>query len=147
MNLLFTRNKKLGSRLIRLITGDDVSHVAIEYWGMVYHMTAKGYMIQTLRKFVIHNEIVHVKYLNISPITLNERLDAAAEKHHGYDYFALIWLGVLLTAHRLTGYVITRNHWQKPWLDLCTEFVTSMIGQSADSIITPGALWRTIKDK
>lgn len=151
MYLLFTSSNKIGSRLIRLATGEAVSHAAVLMPdGSVAHMAFTGLKQQSISAFLKENNIVARVAVNTDPSVAVARLVAFRQQHSRlYDYSALLYLGIMLLYHRLTGiphHLIYRNRWQKKSMDMCTEFACWMLGREVNSVITPGQLLKELRE-
>lgn len=142
MKLLFTYNNTLGSRIIRAVSGQPVSHVAVEIIpGTISHMTFSGFKQEPYTTFIQHQRIAKSIFVATpNPFADIERLEVYRNKKHPYDYFAFMWLAALLCRRRLFGTPIIRNHWQKTWMEICTEFAQHMLGQHPDGALTAGDL-------
>jgi hypothetical protein len=145
--LLFTRNGKIGSRVIRWVADEDVSHVAIRIADTVFEARFSGVALSTFSEFITHHDIVHTVYIDCDLDTARNRLlRHMATKRGYYDYPAFIMLGLLLIWKRLTksSAPIARNPWQKPWMDMCTELATYMLGMPTNGTLTPGQLYQVV---
>lgn len=140
MNILFTRRNKIGSRIIRWVTGEEVSHVAIDFGDFVAGMGFTGLTIEPTKYFYSIHEVVATREFDGNLQDVIATLDNHYPK--GYDYPALIWLGLALLCQRFFGFpkTITRNPWQKKHLDFCTEFASRILGRNDGPIMTPGRL-------
>lgn len=151
MRIVFTRSNKIGSRIIRAVTGESVSHVAVLMPdNSVAHMAFTGLTQQSATSFIREHEIVAHVEVATDPTIAVARLVAFRQQHSRlYDYTALLYLGVMLLYHRLTGvphHPIYRNRWQKKSMDLCTEFACWMLGREVNSVITPGQLLKELRE-
>lgn len=132
------------ARLIRWATGESVSHVAIRDGEHVYHSNIKGVHMEPLRVFLKSNRIVHSVYIP------NDRLSVLQmyEKHSGakYDSKGLLFAGIVLFCRKALGLRSWPkvNLWQASGMFMCTEFVTLALDSEADSLITPGQLYRKL---
>ena len=135
MNILFTRGNSILSRAIRSATGEDCSHVLIEFEpGLVIHSNLLGIHINTLEH--LRNgglEVVHT--VEVPPV---EGMTEVLTKYEGksYDLLALLWLGIqALIPFR------KNNQWANKSKFTCTEFVTEVLFGEQDSVITPFQLY------
>ena len=151
MYVVFTASNKIGSRIIRFVTGESVSHVAVLMPDdSVAHMAFTGLTQQSIVEFLAHNQAIARVAVDIDPSIAVARLLAFRQQHsHLYDYSALLYLGIMLLYHRLTGvphHPIYRNRWQKKSMDTCTEFACWMLGREVNSVITPGQLLKELRE-
>lgn len=136
--ILFTRSGRVGSRIIRSITREDVSHVALRIGAFVIHSRAcsGGIVIQLYSQFLRENEVVYRLPWMLSSRNLDRTRYAGA----AYDFGALLYLGL----RRLIPALPKANLWQSTGMYMCTEFVTDVIGESEDSLITPYQLYKKL---
>lgn len=151
MYVVFTASNKIGSKIIRFVTGESVSHVAVLMPdSSVAHMAFTGLKQQSITAFLKDNKIVARVAVETDPSIAVARLLAFREQHSRlYDYSALLYLGIMLLYHRLTGvphHPIYRNRWQKKRLDMCTEFACWMLDREVNSVITPGKLLKELRE-
>lgn len=142
LQLYFTKSNKIGSKIIRWVTGEPCSHVAIQINDyFVAHMTLGGFRIEHIEQFSEHLTIVSRIALDYPHEILMQQL--GAYRSPGYDFKAILWLGCALLMRRLTGYRfnIKRNPWQDPHRFDCTEFATWLLDKRSDSVITPWGLY------
>lgn len=136
MKLLFTVNKYPLSWLIQKVTGEPVSHVAIVYNNTVYHSSAlKGVNSQSLDSFLKTNTIVFEYELLEDPDRLISGFNR--QKRAGYDWGAILYLA----ARYMFPFLPKKNLWQSSGMYLCTEWVTAIIDETEDSMITPYKLY------
>lgn len=134
MQILFTTSNTPGSKLIRQLTAEPVSHCALQYNNLVIHSTEGGVQIVKIEDFKKKNNIVYTGHIEG---TAEQLLDVIYHyQGKGYDYGALLFLGVKIALNKC-GINIKHNLWQSSGLFLCTEFVSSAIIGQADSTITP----------
>lgn len=133
--ILFTRNDKCGSRLIRKVTGEDVSHVALRIGAFVIHskLVNGGVTIDLYSQFNRDNEIPY----RLPWVLSSRNLDRKNYAGRYYDVGAILYLGL----RRLLPWLPKVNLWQSTGMYMCTEFVTDVIDGSEDSMITPYQLY------
>lgn len=141
MQILYTTSKYPTSWLIRKVTKEDCSHVAMYFEDTqeVVHCNFLGVRKEGLEDFIKQNTILHT-----TPIEGQLKANDLYEqyKHVKYDFAAFFYIGVrylLPSAPKV-------NLWQSTGLFLCTEFVTKIHFGSPDSLITPHQLFNKIKD-
>lgn len=136
MQILFTTSNYPTSYLIRKITGDDCSHVALffEEDQCVVHCNFLGMQRESKESFIKHNQIIHTIHT-----TYNKTSIEVYEQYKGvkYDYAALLYLGLRYLCRLLPK----ANLWQSSNLFLCTEFVTEVLEKTPDSLVTPHQLY------
>jgi len=140
MEILFTASSSPLSSLIRSITHEDVSHCAIRVGEFVVHSNLKGVIIEPYSLFNKKNKIKHRIYLATRPAEVHRML--AKHFHSPYDYGALLFLALRFLIPRLPK----RNLWQDSGMFLCTEFVSRVVLQEDNNMLTPFELYTKLKD-
>lgn len=155
MRVLFTRSNLLGSKIIRSLTGEDISHVALEMDGIVIHARFDGVEIEGLPHFLEHNEIVRA----YSVVGDNRKRfwEAMLLEGSKYDYKAFFSIGLRLILRKSLGIVIpSLSDWAIRRQYICTEFVDTILhicNTGGDTItesnrhITPGELEAELRDR
>ena len=138
MNILFTTNNDLVSKLIRATTGEDISHVAIEAHGFICHASSGGVQIEPKSVFCRRHEIIDT----ISVGKRNKQLMTALSYSYQrpYDYFGVVYLGLKLLARKVNISLPKKNLWHDTGMYFCTEFITHVVDGKRDSMLTPGQL-------
>lgn len=139
MQVLFTKNNSIVSRLIRRLTGEPVSHCAIEYLGNVYHSNFYGVHMESLQNFLQgSNQIVLSIEAQINPYTLAD----AMYQYRGskYDFGGLLYVGLRILIPALPKY----NLWQSTGMFMCTEWVEQVTGLPPDAMLTPYGLYKLL---
>jgi len=143
MQLLFTNNDMLLSRLIRRVTGEPVSHVALAVGDFVIHSRGdRGVTLETRLAFDRINRTLFTIELPDDPTVVPRihRMERA-----GYDYPALVYLGIrAVLPSWLRRKLPKANLWQLSGSYICTEFITAALGQPVDSMITPYQLYKKL---
>jgi len=143
MQVLFTsRPDMLMSRLILKLTDEPVSHVCILHEGYVYQSNFSGINKTDLRSFQKdYTTIISARPLDSK---FNDELVSSLIKRFPefkgsfYDLPGLAYLGSRFFLREYFGIRIPKkNLWQITGMYLCTEFVTDIIDQKQDSMITP----------
>lgn len=144
MRILFTTSEKRLAKLIRWATGEDCSHCALEWDGVIVHSNWKGVNVQHKTEFLKENRIVH-------EVEIKEDLDKftnAIVNNDGslYDVGALLFLGIVLLSRKVINSSWPKmNLWQSTGMYLCTELVSQYLYGEADSMITPYKLYLKVK--
>lgn len=133
MRILFTRNSTLLSRLICRVTREPVSHCALHYGDFVIHSNLWGVHCQPVGTFT--SDVIYSLDVPDRP----DAVIAGLAKYQGsaYDFGALLYLGL----RALFPSLPKQNLWQSSGLFLCTEWVTTILNDKADSMITPYRLF------
>lgn len=144
MEVLFTYSNLIGSKWIREITGEPVSHCAIRCGPLVLQSSYNGVQLTSYKDFNNHNEIVYT----VPVISTNHQFIQIYRKYRGrsYDYGALFFLAIRYFCAKIGIKLPYKNLWQDSGCYLCTEFVTSAVLGKADSLITPYQLYLKLKD-
>jgi hypothetical protein len=154
IQIMFVRSPKIGSWLIRKVTGEDCSHVAIycpEYG--VFESTFSGVRQVSLDQFLNEHDVCHtINYQVPSPVRHNThmmmwRLSKLVGQKAGYDYGALVFLALRLAARKLWLPFPKKNLWQQTGMFLCVELVTKAVYGTEDSMLTPHQLYNKLQRK
>lgn len=153
---LFSKNKKIGSKLISWSTGflspglaDVPSHVAVLVVDgdleLVYESTfSSGVRIVPFQKWRELNTILYK--IEIRKIPNTTELSHILNDVWGKSYD---WPGILYFAYRLTGYILfsikmpKKNRWASSKKFFCTEFAARLEGLDY-SITCPGKMFLEI---
>lgn len=141
MQILFTRNNMVLSRMIRAITGEDCSHCAIEDGTIVIHSNLWGPHVEDRSSFLDHSEIVHAVPVSSDPDKVLRLLGQS--RWFGYDWGALFYLGLRC----LFPWLPKANLWQMSGMYLCTEWVTEYLDDNENSSTTPHQLYERLVSK
>ena len=157
MTLLWSKNSKIGSHLIRLGTEGDCSHFAVCFDDVVVLQSNmhQGVNLTSLNEFKKHNTIVHEIRLNL-PLELEEAIWKPLVRrlagNYSYDFKAVIYWTYEIIKRRLLGTTLpTSNRWSESNKYLCVEIASELPGflfgnekiEGLD-IISPEALFRII---
>lgn len=142
MNILFTRGNNPISTMIMGLTKESVSHVAIELDGYVIHCSLLGTKVVKSWDFRTNCTVVYC--IPMERYKLSKVL-AMLHKKPMYDYLGLLYLGIRYGLKRAFGWSIPKaNLWQVSGMSMCTEFVTQIIDEKQDSLITPYGLYKKL---
>lgn len=147
MRVLFTTSDSAFSRLIRHITGEPVSHVAIQLApGICIHSALWGVRIVPASAFRKKNRIVYeIEW----PAALQKcgAPQRAVQRATGqYDFGAFAFLGLALALRRYLRLPLPKsNLWQSTGMHLCTEWAALALGQKPDALLTPYKLYLALK--
>lgn len=144
VKVLFTTRDQWFSNTIRQLTGESVSHCALEFpeHGFVVHSNIKGVHLQWASTFRQQNRIVYEVEVQL-PNEL-KRLDKVMQdcEFGFYDVSAILYLGARFMARRYLNLPLNKdNLWQVTGMFLCTEFVTEYLYGEEDPNITPYQLY------
>lgn len=146
MEIIFTKQDVVISRLIRKVTGEPVSHVAFIYMGNVYHSNHKGASICTLKKFRKTSEIVYRLKLP-KKYDLCFHYQFARLEDSAYDLPAALYAGWRILLNKYLGIAFPAvNKFNFKNAYMCTELAQKVMKIDVDSFITPYALYLKIKD-
>jgi hypothetical protein len=135
VHILFTRSSSPLSWLIRRITGEPVSHVALYCNGWIIHSTGRGVTVELPQTFERHSEVVYSVEVSLD---WNRVLSALSRYGHArYDFGGLLYLGM----RYLIPFLPRKNLWQTSGMFLCTEWVTEVLDGKPDSMISPYGLY------
>lgn len=127
--IFFTAKIHPFSYLVRWITGQRYSHVAVELEsGTVYEAVGSGCRKVSREQFFAKNQIVQVDYVHAEGYA-KERAEAMLGR--AYDVPAIIWFLVVCLWERWTGRKLPRLTLNPRWL-ICSEYVWYILtGQTA----------------
>jgi hypothetical protein len=103
MKLLFTKSKKLGSRLICWGAGEPVSHVAVVLGSFVIHATGRGVDIDYLPRFLGHYQVILSLVSPVQVDTYQELERAASWEGRCYDWWAVTYMAWRALLSKLFG--------------------------------------------
>ena len=141
--VIFTYSNLWGSRLIRAVTGEPVSHCAIilEGSGSVLHSTVNGSTVVKLAEFKQINKILYmIPFDGNIPITV----DFAHNRR--YDWGAFVYLGLKLVLRKVGIRLPKKNLWQTTGMYLCTELVSKAIFNK-ETELTPMGLYNMLRSR
>jgi hypothetical protein len=146
MEIIFTRQNGVISKLIRKITGEEVSHVAFIYMQNVYHSTHAGAAICTLKKFREKSEIVHrVKLPKKYDLCFHYRF--AQIEGATYDLPAAIYAGWRILLNKTLGLPIPElNKFNFKDAYICTELAQKILKIEEGKILTPFQLYQKCRE-
>ena len=129
MKFLWTKNNKPGSKLIQWGLGEDCSHFAIEYDGLVYESRLEtGFSDSPLKDFLRRNTVVHTLAHNASgtaalAVTLIKHVKDQCTGRD-YDTNGIAWWTVWALKTKLFGgEPMTHNQWQNKHKFYCVEIL------------------------
>jgi hypothetical protein len=138
--VVFTYSNLVGSKLIRAVTGEPVSHCAIILTnGNVVHSTINGSVITNLSDFSKSNTIV----LDV-PIPANLPITVDFARNRRYDWGAFLYLGLRLALRKVGIRLPKKNLWQTSGMYLCTELVSQAV-LNAETELTPMGLYYKLR--
>lgn len=118
--VFFTAKVHPFSYLVRLVTGQRYSHVAVELSdGRVYEAVGSGCRVVSRQEFFKRNQVVEVHYVVAEPYA-EER--ARSLLGRAYDVPAILWFLLVCLFERLTGKKLPRLTLNPRWL-ICSEYV------------------------
>ncbi len=140
VEILFTKSEKLGSKLIRKITKEDVSHCAIKVGLFVVHSSFTGVQSTTHSEFLNSHEVVHSV---AKEVTLGQVKTVLLHVYgKPYDYVGFLRLGLrALLPKSMTSKIPLEG---VSGTFLCTEFVSDVL-LNQELLITPYQLYLKLK--
>jgi len=132
MRILFSKNNRIGSKLIRWGSESDSSHFAVEFDGCVILQSniANGVNLTSTNEFLKHNEIVHEVVFNIPTAMEEEIWQPLIKRLPGvvqYDYSGLLYWAWVVAKHRLFNTPIPDvNKWGDPKKYMCVEVASEL---------------------
>ena len=131
MILLFTRKNTIFSKLIRLFTGEEISHFVLYFpeTEIVFHSFRRGVEIDWYQRFIKGYEVVYsLKVLNIGKAQESIFYRNIIQKYLGkpYDILALLFMAVVIVARRVFNFRYKKNLWARESAFMCTELVNAI---------------------
>jgi hypothetical protein len=144
MKVLLTSGHNPLAALIRRLTREDASHVALRWNSWVLHSNLKGVQWSTFEDFTEKAEIIDSTDI-VEDLPRLLTFSAQHAEHGKYDYGGFIYIGLRL-ALRLVGiHLPKKNLWSMTGMFMCTEFVSKYEFDEEDDLITPRQLFDKIK--
>lgn len=143
MNILLTKNNSLPSRIIRWLTKEDASHIAIESHGLVVHANFLGVVVSSKESFEDISTIVESSHIDTSP----DKLLRFIGEYVGtgkYDFGGLLYCGLRIFLRLFGIRIPKKNLWQMTGMFMCTELVSLYVYDHEDSELTPRQLYDKI---
>lgn len=154
MKILFSASDLIGSKIIRNITEEDVSHCAIylDNFNLVIQSVFSGFDIKSVEEFRVVNRIVHSVEVVKSKGEEADFLVDVIKKNFGrwYDFGGLVFIGIsLLLKKYFNRKMPTQNLWSDSSFDYCIELVVKEFPVIKDDIdfsetLTPGGLYKLL---
>ncbi len=139
VTLLFTSSPNLGSALIRRVTGESVSHCAIQLSdSLVMHATGSGVVVVPLQSFLDGHTVRHRLRMDVEVEAVLRGMEATVGT--GYDWGAFFYLGLRL----ILPFLPKKNLWSASGMNICTEVVQRFLNLPNDPLITPYKLYLTL---
>jgi hypothetical protein len=144
MSVLVTYGNNPLSAVIRHLTKEPASHVAIHWDGWVLHSNLNGVqwskMCDFQAKAVILDEIP-------IPQDLAKLLDFSARhvEHGSYDFGGFLYCGIRLALRPIGIKLPKRNLWRMTGMYMCTELVSTYVFGAEDADITPTKLGEKLR--
>lgn len=140
IKILFTKNNTLGSKLIRNITKESVSHCAIGFGDYVLCSNLKyGVHLDLYTDFIKENKIVYKIEKQGSPAQMFKLLYKYINNRRDYFIYARLVMRYLFPR------LITKpNLWNITGMFLSTEFIAQYLYQK-ELHLTPGQLYKELK--
>lgn len=160
MKLIFTKSKLPLSLLIRAITGEDCSHMALVFesrsGGIMFESNFLGTHPKFFRNASKHFTVVHALEIPMTVEQEDHAWDTMVDAFDGknYDFGAAIYLGWRILLYRWFRRPVPKvNCWQTKGAFFCDEVyqILEMAGfQSLDvesGMKTPFMVWDELKSK
>jgi hypothetical protein len=141
--IFFTKSDKIGSKLIRSITKEPVSHCAIYVptFGFVWHATIPKITATSLNAFIKDHTIVGCREIELTP---DQVTHMRGLKGSYYDLFTLFYVGLRMLL-RSCGMKIPKADLRViSGMYMCTEFVQTTIDMANEPYMTPYQLYNVL---
>jgi hypothetical protein len=143
--ILFTKSDKIGSKMIREVTREPVSHCAVYVpsMGFVWHSTIPKVEAVAYPQFIKKCDVVYSVEVDIT----GEQLNAIREIHgKAYDYLSFFMVGFRILMRKIGLWVPKVDLRGLSSVYLCTELVERAVGIPNNPYITPYKLYRMIHE-
>lgn len=149
ITILGTTRDEFFSGIIRRVTGEPISHIAIRVKNKVLHSNRDGVVIDDYDYFIEHNKVIYeIKPRLRSTEKAIANKIASSEDMLGrkYDFFAILFLGFMLLLRLWFSKSIPKqNLWDVSGMYICTEYVSEITNIEKDNaMITPEELIKAI---
>jgi hypothetical protein len=146
VRILFTYGHNPLSSAIRHITDEPVSHVAIQTdQDRIIHSNFLGLHIEDSEDFFFFSRLFDFIEVEVDDIKFYSRLAALHAEYRGYDFKALLFLGIRYLLPK--SWTPKVNLWEVTNQYICTELVSFMLDGEPDSMITPYQMYLKLKQK
>jgi len=148
MRLIWTKNERAVSSVIRMITGEPVSHCALQYGPFIIHSNFLGVHIEWAPAFFKNTVVVYEISLEASSENISKLNKTLLDtQFHFYDFGAMLYLGLkFFLRNHFKVALPDINLWQDKHLFTCTEFITKFYYGKSDSLVAPFQLYNQIKE-
>lgn len=146
MKILLTYGNNPLSWIIRKLTKEDGSHIAVAWQGWVLHSNLKGVQWQREEDFEAHGKVIDHIELPDDPVKLLH-FSAAYVDHGKYDFGGLLYCAIRLCLRGVGIRLPKKNLWSMTGMFMCTELVSSFVYGEEDSMATPRQLFDQISGK
>lgn len=137
MKILFTTTNLPTSWIIRKLTGEPVSHCAVEFGNYVAHSSFSGTILEYSEDFRRRNKVLFELEM--------PEIDVIFREKKGYDFGGLLYLALRFLLKKINIRLPKKNLWETTGMYLCTEFITFLLHKEEDSMITPYQLYLNLK--
>lgn len=132
--ILFTRGNNPASWIICKVTGEPVSHCAVQWNQWVIQANFLGVHIELLSTFQKSSQIIDSIEV---PEDSTRLMDSLAQSEGAwYDFLGMFYLGLKC----ILPWLPKKNLWHTSGMFMCTGWVTDVLGDE-DDMITPYQLY------
>jgi len=137
MKVIFTQGSTWVSKAICWATQSDISHVAIEIGGVVFHSNFLGPQVDLEDEFQKHSRRI-VSYETHTRIfeTVDLLQFYLRRRHRHYDFILFLWLAIYCISMRIFHVAPSKKTiWRLSGAYLCTEFVDEFLFDEEQSTV------------
>lgn len=144
MRVLFVRSDKAVAKLIMAITGEDISHCALQYGNWVVHSNQRGLNVESWDSFTKVSSVVEAVEIPHS----EEHLFALLSKHEHarYDVLGLLYFGVFFLLKSAGLRTAAWNLWGSRGRFTCVEWVSYFVLGKECGLLTPREFYYKLKE-
>ena len=141
MRLLFTKGRGLIGRTVAWALESEMSHVVIEYNGLVFHSNFWGVHAMPIEQFLQKATVIQVIETDL---TWRELMTTFNKYWHSkYDFLAFAHVGVRALLKKAGLKLPKANLWQVTGMFLCTEWVSRTL-HGTEQTLTPEQLFERL---
>jgi len=145
MKVLYTRSKKRKlSKAIMWMTGEDVSHVALQYGKWVIHSNHRGLNVEYIESFKKASTIVRAVEIPREEEHLFALL--SEHEHSSYDLAGLVYFGFYIAMQCIGLRTAAFNLWGSRGKYTCVEWVSFFVLGKEHGLLTPHQFYLKLKE-
>jgi hypothetical protein len=145
ITVLITAGHNPAAALIKALTDEPASHVALRWGPWVLHANFSGVRWDKYKDFATKAAILDEIPIDM-PIERLLWLSAQHVEHGKYDFGGFAYIGCKLALGKIGIKLPKKNLWQMTGMHMCTEWITDAAFGEEDSMITPWQLRNLLRE-